>query len=743
MQPKQLDGFQYRQPVYDPAQYFAMLQSQVAQQQQTPQMAPQHGNFLTGLAKAIASPFAYFVNTDIVNPIKEISADITHNKVAAKNARLESSREIGLGDNGTDIGKALQKWAGNAAQVGLTMAAPSTKGLTFGKAVGTGALAGAGFGAASAQANNASLEETLKQLALGGALGGVTAGVGNKLFGGSAEKAAPGVLQRTGSKLEDTGGRLMNSQTNLTRAQIRQIGADAPDLFSTMNKNYGLNKLDTIAKISKDVTGEGGVYSEGVKNAIFSGPGIKIGAPDMQDTLTGLLDKHAPLVNQSTRKNLATQLHNSLQTMFSDQPLNPLANAGAAYDVSNSYKAMAADLLRGANVSAADKQLAKVYGGLAKTLDDKLYSQPGVAEALPQVKQSMVSAFQDLASKSAGTERKAFQKLAQEASGINDIQGLRSAQQKWVKMSQLYEKTAQAEGGAATRLAGGGGPLVRMGNAALDSVTPTIGKVTSDLGSAISSIGSRTGKMGGLTDAMVSRGGMLGMYQPTEMKPVQQSQNPLQELALGGDQMGGQSPMGPMGQGGAMQPPKQSMYPMEAMLSDVQRDPKNASTYMSIFKMVDAQENPKQKAPTSPYGKPSAQQYALASRGIGSLQNLAGLINQDPSQIQKTNIPGQGLPVVGGLVQKGAGTSKYHAVANDIATTLLYLSTGAQANKQEIENFNKNYMPQTGDSPQVVQQKLQILQQAFTPFLQGNYDSQTSATPDLQSALMQAQGGYY
>ena len=738
MQPKRLPGYQYADQVYDPRQIFAALQQQqyqMQQQRQQPQQMPQQEGFLTGLARAIAHPFAEF-GTAIAYTPKAVSRLIQNKPIDDIQKRVFGT---------TDSGSIAKKIIGDTAQIGLTVAAPSTKGMAFGKAVKTGAAAGAGFGGASAMSNDASLEDTLKQIAIGAGFGGATAGVGNKLFGNGASKAGPGVIERTGNKLEETGGKLMNSQSNLTRAQVRQIGANGPELFNTATNKYGLSNLKSIAKVSQDVTGKNGVYSEGVRNAIFSGPGIKVDSTELQDTLSKLLDTHAPLVNNSTRKNLSTQLHNSLQTMFADQPLNPLGSPSAAYDVANAYKTQAAQLLKGANVSSADKQLSKVYSGLAKTLDDKLYSQPGVVESIPQIKQGMTAAFNDLAMKSSGAEKKAFTKLAQEAQGINDIAGLRSAQQKWVQLSQLADKTAQAEGGAAMRLAGGGGVRSRVGNAVLDTISPVVGRATSKLGNTLSNFSSpMAGKSGNLVDAISSRGGMLGMYQPPQMVDVPQQDMMGPEDQMQSDFMG-QSLMGQFGQmdqmGGTQQ---ESPYPMEAMLSDIQRDPKNASTYQSIFKMVQDQYAPKKSVSEIAYERKIRDAQAGVGQALGNIEELQQAYNKAGGAGGRIGGTVSGLVGKVGLNdQANVYNSSKQAFLSQIARTLGEKGMLSDKDITRIEKALPSLSSTKGEADAKWRLIKSIISNGVNSAQSAYGDARGDATPDLQTALMQAQGGGY
>lgn len=148
-----------------------------------------------GLAVATAAPFTYLAKADIINPAKELAADITGNEVAGRNARRQSAIDLGLGPEGKDLAGGFRKWAGNSAQVGLTFLAPAASKLiapvtekagggvasSILNASGTGAVLGAPFGASAAVAdteNPLSVENILKGAGYGVAGGALLGAAG-------------------------------------------------------------------------------------------------------------------------------------------------------------------------------------------------------------------------------------------------------------------------------------------------------------------------------------------------------------------------------------------------------------------------------------------------------------------------------------------------------------------------------------------------------------------------------------
>lgn len=116
-------------------------------------------------------------------------------------------------------------------------------------------------------------------------------------------------------------------------------------------------------------------------------------------------------------------------------------------------------------------------------------------------------------------------------------------------------------------------------------------------------------------------------------------------------------------------------------------------------------------------GKVSAKDFSNALAGSQALGQLEQLIAQDPGAVNRTAVPGGSLPGIGGIIRNQAGVAEYDALGYNIADALLRLRTGAQANESEIRGLQTQLMPRPGDSPQVVQLKLQQLRQNFDTIL--------------------------
>lgn len=237
--------------------------------------------------------------------------------------------------------------------------------------------------------------------------------------------------------------------------------------------------------------------------------------------------------------------------------------------------------------------------------------------------------------------------------------------------------------------------------------------------------------VGGISKRVLPVGGIQAARAsiPTQQSPGQgQSQQPT-DLA------------GAINQAQSVPQQQQSQsnpYSQENLLSDIQRDPTNATKYIDYYNQLDKIFNPVQKQAQTPFSKPSAQQYSLASSAVGSIQNVMNAIQQDPNIVNKDATPGQGLPGIGGLVSRAAGTSDYHTQLANISQAILHLQTGAAFSNEEKKAVQAN-LPRAGDSAETIQTKLNTLMSFLSPFIPAQQSQ--SGNQDLTSALLQAGGG--
>lgn len=122
-----------------------------------------------------------------------------------------------------------------------------------------------------------------------------------------------------------------------------------------------------------------------------------------------------------------------------------------------------------------------------------------------------------------------------------------------------------------------------------------------------------------------------------------------------------------------------------------------------------------QKRSTSGAGKPlstaAAKDISNAQTGLDALNNMTAILQNDPSAQMKSSIPGQGM--FGGAGARILGTGEYKAAQQQIVDVIARMRTGATINDQEARLFTR-MTPQSFDSPQAVQAKLNYLRKAFT-----------------------------
>lgn len=115
-------------------------------------------------------------------------------------------------------------------------------------------------------------------------------------------------------------------------------------------------------------------------------------------------------------------------------------------------------------------------------------------------------------------------------------------------------------------------------------------------------------------------------------------------------------------------------------------------------------------------GKIAAKDRALAATGKRTVTQAVGIFRKDPSVITKQLIPGK------------FASREWDTVMYDAADALLRLRTGAQANPTEIRGYMKTLAPSFGDSPEVVELKLNKMLADFA-----DYSGETPQIIDIET----------
>lgn len=180
-------------------------------------------------------------------------------------------------------------------------------------------------------------------------------------------------------------------------------------------------------------------------------------------------------------------------------------------------------------------------------------------------------------------------------------------------------------------------------------------------------------------------------------------------------------------------------YSQENMLADIQRDPKHMSDYMALYKQLNPP--PSASANQSPYGKPTAQSFAMANSGLQAIGQIRQMLQADPGLINRGSTPGQNIPIFGGLIQKGQGITQYESAISNALDSLARARTGATMPPSEKQFYMANFLPRSGDTTKDAEFKLQQLEQAFAPFVQWQSNTANSSPSySDNAALLQSLG---
>lgn len=167
-------------------------------------------------------------------------------------------------------------------------------------------------------------------------------------------------------------------------------------------------------------------------------------------------------------------------------------------------------------------------------------------------------------------------------------------------------------------------------------------------------------------------------------------------------------------------------------------DSKAASQLEKMYSVVSEYEAAQVKAASTStaagYSKPSASQYSQGATAMQSLDSLDQLLQQNPNIVNANAMPGQGVPVLGGLISGAAGTGQYRALTKNILNSVARINTGANMPESEVQFYEQTYLPQPGDSKVSRAQKLQNLRQFFSPIV--NY---SGGGTDILGAIQQMQ----
>jgi len=567
---------------------------------------------------------------------------------------------------------------------------------------------------------------------------------GDQAAGVASAVPKVGILGRVGRNMENTGNKMLASQSQLTGAQARQAGINPVDVFGSINKRTGLKSMDDMSEVARGLTGgKDSILDTLTRSAVGNAKGVDVG--DIRKMASDAIDNSGALISDGQRKQILSNMTRSGTSMRggAQGSLSPLADPTKALDQANSFRGTAREITNSFTATPQQKQMAKVYNDVAKNIEESIYKAPGVNESMPALKKAVADDLlfkaQDLRAAGSKAQAVANEKVAKEVLSAESVADIRKLKKDFVDIGKIDTASAQAQG---TRNLSGADVTQKAGNilrnpmnivaTPLDAATPGIAGMVTRAGRALQGRGTSAGAPSVKSQAIKS--GMLqvpvqaltGQYtggvdptQQTEYNAIPDSsqvanyftetgqvapEGGLPQMGAGGDILGGAPGAG-------------SMYSRENAAKDIQDDlqatgGKNMDKYMALYEFM----NPEVKEPKQKQG--SVKEYSQAQGGLSGVNQIAQMLQQDPSLLTKGTMPGQDLPFVGGLVSNALGTGEYNATANNVLNSLARLNTGASMPASE-EGFYRRLLPAAGDSEATRQQKLAQLSQAFEPFMAG------------------------
>lgn len=598
-----------------------------------------------------------------------------------------------------------------------------------------GSFLGGPVGTAAGGAGGSALGEALKEHLQGGPIS-----VKNV-----AEQGVLGALPGVGSGIKTlrAGGEaadLIKGTRAATTAGEAVTTAPKPNL-GTKIYNKGVITEGRAGGFGQGEKVTGG-STQGFRNTeqnaqTLAGEGVNGGSASTRQIAVGdKLDAHAKTINAAVDANnpAYTEDHRiaGLQQMQDKIIGNGNGTGIPGYIVGDNANSKFATSLLHQYSTVKD---AKGLLSFRRALDNQAINYGRNSAAPDPIKEQIAKALRDVVSKD-------FNKMVPEAAKASTSYAKLHDANEFLKQAaaDASNNATKASGGLASRAltsdtaeaarSKGGRLMQTIGKAiggkpgAPEQAATTTAAPKGNVAQLLTSLTSPTQVGKGIVKQGVARGvgGLLGLG--GDSQPQQPTAQPLADgtTVQAPDQSGSPLDLTGASQAGEQQPPAQtqtdsSPYSEQAYLSDVQRDPKNATTYTTLFKELNPNfgSAPSSGLNVSPV---TAQNYGLAQNGAQALQGLSQLLQSDPSVLNKSAIPGRGLPIVGGVVANAAGTGSYDALSYKVADAILRLQTGAQANDSEMKDLQSKLALRAGDSPQTVQTKLTTMASIFNNVLQ-------------------------
>lgn len=647
-----------------------------------------------------------------------------------------------VGENAVEGESDLGKGVGQEALLGGVTSTPVGAGLKIARA---GLKVGTGIGKTAAS-----------DLIQGAAA--QTVGKGTAAKYGIDLLPSTGIANKLGANLEKTSNEALSSQSLLTGAQARQAKINPVQTFGNINKRTGLTNLDDMAEVGRGLTGNGenSLLDTLTRSAVNETTGVPIN--DLRRTAQNLIDDKGSLLTDAQRKNVLSNVKNATTSMYggSKGTLSTLANPESTLNQANAFRDTAKTLTNTFNSTAKDKQLAKVYNGLAKEMEDSLYNAPGVNESIPTLIKSgrddLLFRADDMAKAGNTAQANAYRKIADELSGVKDIAGLRSMKQDFVNLGKIDKATSQAQGArslAGADLSKKAGEIARnpfnLLALPLDAATPKLAGIGAKLGRSLQGTSEKVAGQGIIPlTAREGTGRLLTANTPNAQAAVDENgltaddYASLQSNALfnGGNNS---NTLGPAGTDSgstfnATSLDPATSNPFGVSLADVGNqlkvaiangDSKGYATLSDLYDKINDYETKSGKGSGS-LGATAQSNLAASANGLSTLDQLQGLFQQ----------AGGGSGRLVGSVQNVLGNAGlnnnvdlYNAQAESTITQLAKALNGGGQVTDADARVVINALPKVTDNADVaaakfaaLRQRLQLSQQNIAQYGSGNTD---------------------
>lgn len=503
--------------------------------------------------------------------------------------------------------------------------------------------------------------------------------------------------------------------------------------------DYGLTKPEDVERIAGAVTGSDGIVTKAVRNSInpnkrVSTDGLKqifddaVEQNGLTDTnkksVKAVFDAQVKKLNGGNAGSLSVDSHpdDVLGVMKAlEKRIANLSGKGDNYALPTPERLDQAKALRAVHDELEDRLggSANVKGVQTSALRDELINL--------QPKSKKWAAFVD-----------------SKVMGARDVPELRSSMRDFVNASKIInegELNSMTYGGRVGNMTlPRGGIAGLIADKAGSAVAPTAQRLSGQAARGVADFlpggssritgGAVTGPTtGGIirNNALAGAGGALTGGMASQMPQEQPDSLEAALMGAGGAQSSFSQPA-PVEQPQAAESP----YSRDNLMADIQRNPSNASKYISLYK-----ELAEVYAPSETEQKVSAttrQSLAASSNGINTLNQLQQLYQQ----------AGGGSGLIGGTVQNKLGdvglnndAATYNALAASTVSQLAKaLNGGGQVSDADAAVIVKA-LPRLQDNPQVAQAKFQALIQRLQNAQMNTYNYGTGAdATSLEDALM-------